>query len=525
MRRFVFIAALAAACALLPPSAAAAQTSSPDSVPSGKAAVRPERSVTHGTVTVEGTKISYRAVAGTIILRNDDDEATGSMFYVAYLKEGADPSTRPVTFLYNGGPGSSSLWLHMGAFGPRRVATADHDHTAAAPYELVNNDYSLLDASDLVFVDAMGTGFSRIIGKDEGGAGDPKDFYGVDPDARSFADFITRFLSEYGRWNSPRYLFGESYGTTRSAVLANDLENGRDVDLNGVVLLSEILSYDLSDVDGPQRNPGMDLSYELALPTYAATAWYHDALPDRPAELEPFLQEVEGFAMGDYAHALQQGAALDSAALRSVAGKMHAYIGLPVDYLVKADLRVNGGEFTKELLGAQESTVGRLDTRFRGPTIDPLSEEAAYDPQASAISSAYVSLFNDYVRKVLGFGKGKTYRPEVNLWEKGWDFRHTPPGAQYPPSVATNVMPDLAHAMKTNPNLEVMLNSGYFDLATPFYAAEYTMRHLPMERRLQKNISYELYRSGHMVYAHVPSLKHLHDAVAKFIESTDNVGS
>ncbi|MDP2481563.1 MAG: hypothetical protein Q8W49_13815 [Candidatus Palauibacterales bacterium] len=525
MRRFMSLAALAAACTFFAPAASAAQASpSGSSAPKGGPAVQPEQSVTHGTVTVEGKQVSYRAVAGTIILKNDEDEPTGSMFYVAYFKQGADPATRPITFLYNGGPGSSTVWLHMGAFGPRRVTTADHSHTAAAPYRLVNNDYSLLDASDLVFVDAMGTGFSRIIGKDQGGAGTDKDFYGVDADGHEFADFITRFLSEHGRWNSPKYLFGESYGTTRSAVLSNDLENGKDTDLNGIILLSEILSYDLSDVDGPQMNPGMDLSYELALPTYAATAWYHHALPNRPAELEPFVKEVEGFAMGPYQQALDQGAALDSATLRSVAQKMHGYIGLPVDYLMKANLRVNGGEFTKELLGKDESTVGRLDTRFQGPTIDPLSQEASYDPQSSAISSAYVSLFNDYVRKELDFGKGKTYRPEVNLWSKGWNFRHTPPGAHYPPSVATNVMPDLANAMKTNPNLKVMLNSGYFDLATPFYAAEYTMRHLPMERRLQENISYEFYQSGHMVYAHEPSLKRLHDAVAKFIESTDNVG-
>jgi carboxypeptidase C (cathepsin A) len=525
MRRFATLAALAVACTFLSPAVSAAQTKPSDSGAAGKAsAVEPEQSVTQGTVTVEGKQISYKAVAGTIILKNDDDKPTGSMFYVAYFKQGADPATRPVTFLYNGGPGSSTVWLHMGAFGPRRVTTADHSHTAAAPYKLVNNDYSLLDASDLVFVDAMGTGFSRIIGKDQGGVGTSKDFYGVDPDAASFANFITCFLSEYGRWNSPKYLFGESYGTTRSAVLSNELENGKDVDLNGVILLSEILSWDLSDVDGPEMNPGMDLGYELALPTYAATAWYHKALPGQPPELEPFLKEVEGFAMGDYAHALQQGAALDSAALLSVAQKMHGYIGLPVDYLVKANLRVNGGEFTKELLGKDESTVGRLDTRFQGPTIDPLSQEASYDPQASAISSAYVSLFNDYVRKELDFGKGKTYRPEVNLWSHGWSFKHRPPGAPFALPIAPNVMLDLAHAMKTNPNLKVMLNSGYFDLATPFYAAVYTMHHLPMERRLQANISYEYYQSGHMVYAHGPSLKQLHDSVAAFIASTDHVG-
>jgi carboxypeptidase C (cathepsin A) len=525
MRRILSFAALVAACTLITPGLAAAQAGPHDSSPS-KAAATPkaEKSVTHGTVTVEGKQISYEAVAGTIILKDEDDKPTGSMFYVAYFKQGADPATRPLTFLYNGGPGSSTVWLHMGAFGPRRVTTADHSHTAAAPYKLVNNDYSLLDASDLVFVDAMGTGFSRIIGKEKGGVGTNKDFYGVDADGHEFANFITRFLSEYGRWNSPKYLFGESYGTTRSAVLSNDLENGKDVDLNGVVLLSEILSYDISNVDGPQMNPGMGLSYELALPTYAATAWYHHALPNQPAELGPFLKKAESFAMGEYEHALDQGSTLDSATLHSVAEKMHEYIGLPVDYLVKADLRVNGGEFEKELLAGSEESTGRLDTRFTGPTIDPLSEGTEYDPQASAISSAYVSLFNDYVRKDLHFGNGRTYRPEIGLYAKGWSFRHRPPGSRFPSFSAPNVMLDLAQAMKTNPNLKVLLNSGYYDLATPFYAAVYTMHHLPMERRLQKNISYEFYESGHMVYAHVPSLKRLHDNVAKFIDSTDNVG-
>ncbi len=228
--------------------------------------------------------------------------------------------------------------------------------------------------------------------------------------------------------------------------------------------------------------------------------------------------------MGPYQQALDQGAALDSATLRSVAEKMHQYIGLPVDYLMKADLRVNGGEFTKNLLAQDEETVGRLDTRFAGPTIDPLSQEASYDPQASAISSAYVSLFNDYVRKTLDFGKGKSYRPEIGLYAKGWSFKHRAPGTRFGSIGATNVMLDLAQAMKTNPKLKVLLNSGYFDLATPFYAAVYTMKHLPMERRLQDNISYDFYQSGHMVYAHVPALKELHDNVAKFIESTDNVG-
>ena len=301
----------------------------------------------------------------------------------------------------------------MGAFGPRRVITADNAHTPAAPYQIVNNDYSLLDASDLVFVDAPGTGFSRIAGKDK-----EKSFYGVDPDAHAFAEFIVAFLTKYGRWNSPKYLFGESYGTPRAAVLANLLEHEYDLDLNGVIMLSQILNFDLS-VDEPENNPGIELPYVVALPTYAATAWYHHKLPgpNPPAALEPFLKEVEQFAMQDYAHALAEGAALPKDQRQAIAEKLHGYTGLPVSYILKANLRIDGGEFSKNLQDDTDTTTGRLDTRFSGPTMDPLSKEADYDPQAAAISSAYVSAFNDYVRKSLHYGQDKTFKPGIPIVE------------------------------------------------------------------------------------------------------------
>jgi carboxypeptidase C (cathepsin A) len=443
--------------------------------------------------------------------------AEASMFYVAYFKSGAPSGQRPVTFLFNGGPGSSTVWLHMGAFGPKRVITADDTHTPAAPYALVNNEYSLLDASDLVFIDAPGTGFSRVAGKDK-----EKAFYGVDTDAQAFADFIGQFLSLYGRWNSPKYLFGESYGTTRAAVLANLLETGRDVDFNGVIFLSQILSFDNS-ADGPQFNPGVDLAYELALPTYAASAWYHHKLPEAPKELAPLLAEVEQFALTDYALALQAGAALDSTRRQAVANKLHQYTGLSLSYIEKADLRVNGGEFEKNLQDDSDTTTGRLDARFSGPTIDPLSKEADYDPQAAAISSAYVSAFNDYVRKELKFGENRVFKPEIDV-EEHWDLLHKPPGAQRPVPQSVNVMPDLAMALKYNPGLRVLLNAGYFDLATPFFEGVYEMQHLQIPAALQKNIEFRFYESGHMVYAHQDSLKALHDNVADFIARTDNLG-
>ncbi|MGA8271919.1 MAG: peptidase S10 [Candidatus Sulfotelmatobacter sp.] len=490
---------------------------------------KPEQETSKGSVTIGGKAVAYDAYAGTLVVHpkgwddvpqnaDKDDKnqpAEASMFYVAYIKSGEPNSQRPVTFLYNGGPGSSTVWLHMGAFGPRRVVTADNSHTPAAPYPIVNNDFSLLDASDLVFVDAPGTGFSRLGGKDR-----EKAFYGVDADADAFADFIIQFLTKYGRWNSPKYLFGESYGTTRSAVLVNELETVKLVDFNGVILLSQILNFD-NNADSPQFNPGIDLPYQLALPTYTASAWYHHKLPDSPKDLAPLLAEVEHFAMTDYAMALGAGATLAPEQRKSIVAKLHEYTGLPADYIEKADMRINVGEFEKNLKGDSDITTGRLDTRFSGPTLDPLSKEAEYDPQSAAIGSAYVSAFNDYVRKDLKFTENREYKPEIDV-DKSWNMLHQPPGAPVQIPQAANVMIDLASAMKYNPDLKVLLNAGYFDLATPFFEGIFEMQHLQIPATLQKNIEFKFYQSGHMVYAHEASLKELHDNVAGFILSTEN---
>jgi carboxypeptidase C (cathepsin A) len=516
------------------------ETPKPPQAAAGKY-FKPEESQTSGSVVVGGQPISYDAVAGTLVVhpkgwddvkapaedkneksdeKNQNTTAEASIFYVAYFKHGVPPQSRPLTFLFNGGPGSSTVWLHMGAFGPRRVVTADDTHTPAAPYNLIGNNESLLDASDLVFVDAPGTGFSRIAGgkdKDER----EKAFYGIDPDAHAFAEFITEFLSRYQRWNSPKYLFGESYGTPRASILVNELETERAIDFNGVIFLSQILNFDLSP-DSPEYNPSVDLPYELALPTYAATAWYHHKLPHAPNDLVPFVRSVERFAMNDYAFALQAGAGLDQKRRNAIALKLHDLTGLPVSYIQKADLRIDGGEFEKNLQDENGLTTGRLDTRFSGPTMDPLSKEAEYDPQSAAISSAYVSAFNDYVRTQLKFGQDKTYKPEIDV-EKAWSFEHQPPGANEPIQGTPNVMPDLASAMKYNPQLKILLNGGYFDLATPYYEGWYEMHHLQIPRSLQANIEYRYYASGHMVYAHEGSLKELHDNIADFIRRTDNV--
>jgi carboxypeptidase C (cathepsin A) len=481
-------------------------------------APKAEQSVTHGSVTIGGETVKYTATAGTLILKNKDEKPIASMSYVAYTKDGvSNPDNRPITFLYNGGPGSSTIWLHMLAFGPKYVEVGNGTLTPHAPYKLLNNSNSLLDASDLVFIDAPGTGFGRVLGKDEGGEGTPKDVYGIDEDAHAFAQFITRYITENNRWNSPKFLFGESYGTTRSAVLANILETDDSVSLNGVILLSAILNYDIN-LDFPEVNPGVNLSYALGLPSYAATAYYHHKLPQQPQDLKTFLGQVEQFATGDYLAALNKGDQLDAATRQQIAEKLHQYTGLPTAYILKANLRVSGGEFAHELLGDTDSITGRLDSRYSGPSMDPMAESASFDPLDSSIDAPTVAMFNQYVRNTLDFGKDMTYKPEINVFPM-WDFKHQPPGAPFALPFTPNVMPDLASAMKYDPNLKVLLMGGYFDLGTAFYSAEYNMHQLPMQARLQKNISYEFFPSGHMVYLNPEAHKALHAAAAKFIEA------
>jgi carboxypeptidase C (cathepsin A) len=499
-------------------------------------------STTEHSIVVGGQAIAYKAVAGTITVGGTDNfdamlgldgkllpdsgmnpldaakpeewPATARIFYTAYFKKDAVPGTRPVMFLYNGGPGSATMWLHMGSFGPRRVVTPDTEHQAAAPYTIVDNKYSLLDVTDLVFIDAPGTGFSRIMGKNAA-----KEFWGVDEDAHAFERFIRRFLTKYDRWNSPKYLFGESYGTPRSAVLSADLQP--QVDLNGIVLLSAILSFDNS-IDGPQANPGVDQAYAIGLPTYAATAYYHHKLPTQPASLEPFLHEVETFAMGEYESALLQGSALPDAQRQAIAEKLHNYTGLPTAYLLKSNLRVPGGAFTKNLLDMEDQTTGRLDTRFQAPSLDPLSEYAESDPQSDAISSAYTTAINSYLRNELKFGKDWTYKPGAYTDPTfTWDMKHNEPGFG-PQDGPTNVMPDLAYTMKSNPKLKVFLAGGYYDLATPYYEGIFEMHHLPIPQKLDGNISYHYSPAGHMVYVNEEVLSKFHDDVAAFVKSTEN---
>ena len=502
-------------------------------------------STTEGTVNVGGQTINYRAVAGTITVGGTDPQdatlgldgrplpdsgvklpdseenapPTARMFYAAYFKKDAAAEHRPITFCYNGGPGSPTMWLHLGTFGPKRVVVPDTQHQEGAPYTMVNNEYSLLDVSDVVFIDAPGTGLSRTFGHNKGEA-----FYGVDGDAHAFERFIRRFLSKYDRWNSPKYLFGESYGTPRSAVLSADLKN---VDLNGIILLSQILSFDNS-VDGPTANPGVDQAYALALPTMAATAWYHHKLPNQPPALKPFLAEVEKFALGEYMSALLEGSELPEAQRQAVAEKMHGYIGLPVDYLLKSDLRVVGGAFSKELKVNEDISTGRLDSRFEGPDLDPLSESTGYDPQSDAITSAWNTAINQYLHDDLKYAQQSTYLLSArDGGEFNWNMNHRPPGrggfgGGGSVETGANVMPDLAYRMKLNPKMKVMLAGGYYDLATPYFEGIYEMHHLPMPKSLQSNISYHYYEAGHMIYVREDILKQFHADVAAFIKSTES---
>lgn len=497
---------------------------------------KPSEVPSTGTLTVAGQPIPYDAVAGTLIIHPKDWEDTdaveadadksgdksgdkaqpkpeASMFYTAYFKQGVPAAGRPITFLFNGGPGSSTVWLRMGAFGPVRIVTADTRHTPA-PYTVVDNDQSLLDVSDLVFIDAPGTGFSRIAGKEK-----EKSFYGVDQDIDAFTRFITQFLTKYGRWSSPKYIFGESYGTMRGAGLSLALQRA-DVDLNGVILLSNILNWDFMP-DDPQVNPGIDMPYIAALPTYAATA-YHFKKVQWSAGLQSFLSQVERFATTDYAAALIQGNDLPDAERQRVARQLSAYTGLSIPYLLKTNLRIEYGAFQKELLGEQGLTTGTLDTRFVGATLDPLSKTSSYDPQDAAISAAYVAAWNNYVRDRLHYTPDIAYKSGIPIYSK-WDYKHQPPSADKPLIALPNVLPDLATAMMQNPDMKVMVNGGYFDVSTPYFEGKMEMRHLPVPPALRGNVECHYYEAGHMVYLQPEVLAQLRTNVADFIRRTSGV--
>lgn len=468
----------------------------------------PQRWVTSHSMELGGARITYEATVGSIILTDEEEVASGELFYTAYERSGvANAERRPVIFAFNGGPGSASFWLHMGIMGPRRVVTPNVGQQAPPPYPMEDNQYTLLDLADIVMIDPIGTGFSRPLGDTPG-----TEFWGVDEDAASLTQFIRRWLSENDRWNAPRYILGESYGTTRSAVLAGHLQRA-NIDLNGIVLVSAVL--DFNTILFPE---GALTGYIVNVPSYAVTAAYLDALPGgAPSDLQAFMEEVEAWAVSDYARILYEGGAADPAERARVLDQMHRYTGLSVDYLDKANLRVSAPEFEKELLRDQGLVVGRLDARFTGPTGDLLDRTPGHDPQSSAISSAYTSAFNAYVRSELGYDGDREYVPSGMArpwnWDRGGNIGFGLGGIP-------NVAPDLARALQRNPHLEVLLINGIYDLATPYFAAVWTMDQMGLPADLRDNIQREDFAAGHMMYVEQSLLPQWRDVLVDFVQRT-----
>lgn len=468
-------------------------------------------SVTKHDWTAGGQTIHYTATAGNLLIRDNKDKANGSIFYVAYTEDGVDAKNRPVTFFYNGGPGSATIWLHMGSLGPVRVITQSPDATRPAPFEWVQNQYSLIDKSDLVFIDAPLTGFSRAVGK-----GTAKDFAGTDQDIEAFLKFITRYITVNQRWNSPKFLFGESYGTTRSAGLVAALQNA-GIEFNGVTLLSSVLNYN-------REAPGLDVGSVGYLPSFAAIAYYHKKVKTN-LTLPEWVQQAREFARGPYAEALQQGDKLPPAEFDSIATKLAAITGLSVDYVKESKLKISATRFRKELLRGDARIMGRYDARFEGWDTDSAGENPGYDPSDTGISGAFVAAFHDYIQKELKYMSQEPYYLSGPGLNQNWDFKHRASGARGGGRGGEQNMPDVAvdlsDAMRKNPHLHVFSANGYFDLATPFFSTEYDLSHMDLPANLVGNVQFGYYPAGHMVYLNVEALKELKADMAKFYASAE----
>ncbi len=470
----------------------------------------PARWETSHSIMIGGEAVEYDAVVASTTLTNDDGEDAAKLFYTAYFRTNGAPSgERPLIFSFNGGPGSASFWLHMGIMGPRRVVTPDVGPQGAPPYPLEDNQYTLLDVADIVMVDPIGTGFSHALEGTEG-----SEYWGIDEDARSLAQFIRRFLSEYDRWNSPRHLLGESYGTTRSAVLAGHLQRA-NIDLNGIVLVSVVLQFNTI-----QFAPGDDLPYIVNLPGYAVTARYLDRLPGgSPDDLGAFMAEVEGWSLNEYATALLAGGTLDPARRERIIDEMHRYTGLSKDFIDKSDLRVTAPAFEAELLRDEGRIVGRLDARFTGPAGNVLGARPSHDPQSTAISSAYTSAFNSYLRSELGYDGTREYVPSGGT--RNWNWGRLGGGGGFVRGGGTpNVAPDLARAMRRNPELKVLLVNGIYDLATPYFAAVWTVDRMGLPPELRENVERADFAAGHMMYVDQSLLPQWKEDVGGFILRT-----
>jgi carboxypeptidase C (cathepsin A) len=467
------------------------------------APIRELRVASRHTAAIGGRSIAYTATAGTVTIRDDDGKPTASMFYVAYTT--GEPG-RPVTFLYNGGPGSSTLWLHMGSLGPMRVRTDSPGSTAGPPFQLINNPDSLLDKSDLVFVDAIGSGFSRPLGDTK-----LQSLWGTDADIDCFARGIERWLTINDRWNAPKFIFGESYGTTRSGGLSYRLAQD-GVQLNGVVLLSSIMNYG-------RRAVGLDQDLINYLPSYAATAVYHHRIP-APADLNAFLAQARAFARGPMAQALAQGQDLPDAERTAIAQQMAGFTGLSAKFILDSDLRVDLGRFRKELLRDQRRTLGRYDSRFTGIDVDAAAESPEYDPSDTGITGAFVSSFHHYLSRDLGFASDMSYRPTYYSPTLKWDFQHRPPGSRGGGGGTNNADTalDLSAAMRENPHLLVYSLNGIYDMATPFFGTEYDLAHLQIDKTLRPNLRFAYYPSGHMVYLNTEALRTMKADLAHFYD-------
>ncbi|HET9225561.1 MAG TPA: peptidase S10 [Thermoanaerobaculia bacterium] len=441
-------------------------------------------STTRHTATIDGQKIAYTATAGNLVLKDDEGKAKASVFFVAYTRDGAkDPAERPVTFSFNGGPGAASLWVHLGAFGPKRVERTEEGMGLPPPGRLIDNEYSILDLTDLVFIDPVSTGFSRPAPGE-----DPKQFHGVRQDIEWVAEFIRLWVTRNERWASPKFVAGESYGTTRAAGLALHLSDRYGMMLNGVVMISSVLNW-----QNQEFNVGNDMAYILHLPTYAATAWYHKKLPpELSGDLRKTLDEVEAFALGDYASALMQGDRLPAERRKEIAARVARYTGLSQEYVERSNLRVEIFRFTKELLRDQRKTVGRLDSRFIGSDLDAAGEYPEFDPSMSSLDAPYAAAINDYLRRELEVKEDLVYeRLSRKVWPWSWEGFEN----KY-----VNLAEPLRQAMTKNPDMKVLFTCGYYDLATPYFDSVYTVDHLGLPEPLRENVRLAYYESGHMMY-------------------------
>jgi len=503
------LAGLLAAALLLPqfanaaPDDAAAAAATPAAEPEAK------QFVTEHEVRIQGARVAYTATAGTLLLRDAEGAVIAEYGYTYYAQKGADPATRPLMFAWNGGPGSASMWLHMGVLGPQRTVVEDLDVNGSGPFRRVDNTYSIIDKVDLVMVDPVGTGFSRAVGEAEG-----KDFWGVDNDIRTVSDFIAQFITANGRWSSPKFILGESYGGMRAGGVSYDLLARHNIALNGVVLVSPYM--DVAG-GGGVGVANLAVGYTMALSGYAATAWFHEAIDNRPADLRSFLAEVDAFATSDYLTVLVKGARASQAERRAVAERLGAYTGTTAEYWLAANLRVTEGQFVQELLRDRGRLAGRIDSRFAGWTTNALAEHMPFDPYGSAVGPAFVATFNDYYREELGVRMDREYVVSGRLY-RDWDRSHDGPGNEYPSPVADTGV-DLAHAIIRNPDMRVLVQQGYFDLATPVRATEYFIDQMPLPDALRGNVRIEYYEAGHMMYVHPPSLEKYRRDLAAFIDA------